>query len=546
MKLLLTVLFALSSVAVGAQTVILSQSFYKLYKGSSNFGSMKDLSAFSDWGFNDHCYAMKEDYMFVGEGNDPEQALGIVTTPALEISGNATLLIKTKRSSSSVVPRFRVSVIGGEIVGATDYTVGDGDEYRPSAILLKNLTPTSKIKIEGTYGKFYLNTMKVFSIEDALFYESFDYMEGIPSGEFYPSNSIATATMCDNDEAVLTNIYQSRKNIYIRYYGAETASGYVMPTVPLEEPCSALLSFRIGHLQEDGNYLSLSCSDNSSDVDMTVYHPNESPVYGKTLRVDLEKSNYSKWIDVNVVIRNMTNSTILTYKGNGVNLNDILVRPLTVLDEARNNEVSATIFCSVELIRTLTPNIWCPLCLPFDVTQTVMNTATGTTCELCTLSSIDDGVFKFEIASTTIAAGTPFLVRVNETVTNPVFTGVTIVNTPAATATASTYDYKFVGTYSPVDLETNGTNLFLATDGALYTPEPAPDNRLGGLRAYFVVPATLAQARVMIPETTSNIRGLHEESPSSSHELYDLRGQRVNNPNHKGIYIHKGKRFLVP
>ena len=547
MKLLVSVLFTLLSTAVGAQSVILSQSFSKLYQGDGNFGPMKSLPAFTDWEFNDYCYAMKDDYMFVGNGDDPEKNLGKVTTPALGIYGNATLLIKTKRSSSGYVPKFSVSVTDGEVVGTTVYEIAAGSEYRPSAILLKNLTPNSKIIIEGTYGKFYLNTIKVFSIDDAIFYESFDYMSGRDLGEFYfvlDESKKATANLCDNSEgAVLINIYQSRKNIFIRYYGESTASSYVMPTVPLEEPCSALLSFRIGHLNQDDNYLSLSCSDITSDIDMTLYNPSQSPTYEESLRIDLDKDIHSQWIDKSVIIRNMNSSTILTYEGYGVNLNDILVRPLTVLDEASNIEVSTTKYCSVELIRKLTPNTWCPLCLPFNVTQSQMEDAMETTCELRTLTDIRGGVFIFDKV-TSVSAGTPFLIKVNTLVENPVFTGVTVVDTPAATATGSAMGYSFVGTYSPVSLNTNGTHLFLDKEGNLCQPDLEEGyNRLNGLRAYFVVPEP-SKARVFISDATAGVSHINQ-TPIIRYDTYDLNGRHIETSNSKGLHIQNGRKFLA-
>ena len=486
--------------------------------------------------------------MFVGEGNAPEQALGVVITPALEINGNATLLIKTKRSSSSsAVPRIRISVIGGEVVGATEYEIGEGNEYRPSAILLKNITPASKIKIEGIYGKFVLETIKVCAIDDAIFYESFDYMDGRDKDhEFYTSDTYTTSAKCDNSaNTSIIGIKSSYKSIYLEDKNSE----YKILSAPVEENSKVLLSFQIGY-PSFTNYqkLAIFCS---GDARITQLNSTDQNALFTSVEKELFSDPYRNWYDYFVIVCGMSPSTTLTFKGTDICLNNVMLTPIpSRLDQGSCNatyiKANAGQTHDVQLIRTLIPNIWCPLCLPFDVTKEQMENVTGATCEFCTLSSIDDGIFKFDIATTTISAGTPFLVRVDKAVTNPEFKEVTIVNTPAATATASTEDYRFVGTYSPVDLETDGTNLFLATDGALYKPT-TDGNRLGGLRAYFVVPATSgAGARVMIPEATANISGSREVSPSKCYELYDLRGQRTNNPNAKGLYIHGGKKVLIP
>lgn len=374
--------------------------------------------------------------------------------------------------------------------------------------------------------------------DDIIFYESFDKIKGKGGndGSFTPGDALGSgnASLLDNPTgASYDRILRGYQCIYI---GMKSLYYYTTPKMGAGSDEKAILSFRI-----------LATKNYIPSENLTV-----SCIGGGSLNQSDFDAEKEKWVDYWTVLNGMSSDSRLDFRCSYCFIDEIKVSVVpSNLDEAKDNMIYITLNAdqtrTVQLIRTLTPNIWCPLCLPFDVTKELMEETTGKTCELCTLSSIDDGVFKFEIASTTIAAGTPFLVRVNETVINPEFTGVTIVNTPAATATASTDDYKFVGTYSPVDLETNGTNLFLATDGELYIPaSTSGDNRLAGLRAYFVVPPTANTARVMIPETTSNISSLREESPSSSHELYDLRGQRVNNPNHKGIYIHKGKRFLVP
>lgn len=372
--------------------------------------------------------------------------------------------------------------------------------------------------------------------DDIIFYESFDKIKGKGGndGKFTPGDVITQGneSLFDNSTGVsYDRIMKGYKCIYI---GMKSTYHYTTPGLVADSEGKAVLSFR---LLATKNYLP---SEN-----LTV-----SCIGGGTLEQSDFDAAEERWIDYWTVINGMTSDTKLKFRCSYCFIDEIKVSVVpSNLDEVKDNMIYITLNAGqtrdVELIRTLTPNIWCPLCLPFDVTQEMMGLATNTICELCTLSSVDDGVFIFEEA-TSVSAGTPFLVKVATSVVNPTFTDVIIRNTPAATATASTDDYKFVGTYSPIDLETDGSNLFLATDGKLYTPESAPNNRLGGLRAYFVVPPTANTARVMIPETTSNISGSREVSPSECYELFDLRGQRTNNPNAKGLYIHGGKKVLIP
>ena len=535
MKILVTVLFTLASAAVGAAVPDLEVDFTTL-SHTSNYDLLDGNTIWCPgWSFTT-CYSAPASVgtLLVGKTDEPGQ----FTTQNLPLNGNASVIFEVKKSGSATITASITG--GGSLLTGASKTI---DKDCNVVFYVKEGTPSTRLTITGTAGKFHVKNMRVYNIGDAVFYESFDYMEGNSSGEFYPSNSIATAAMCDNDEAKLTNIYQSRKSICIRYFEESRASSYAMPIVPIEEACNSLLSFKIGHIKEFGDYFSLTCSGNS-DADMAFYNPRGSSNYSKSLSVELEESNHSNWIDKSVIIRNMNSSTILTYEGYGVNLNDILVRPLTVLDEASNIEVSTTKYCSVELIRKLTPNTWCPLCLPFNVTQSQMEDAMETTCELRTLTDIRGGVFIFDKV-TSVSAGTPFLIKVNTLVENPVFTGVTVVDTPAATATGSAMGYSFVGTYSPVSLNTNGTHLFLDKEGNLCQPDLEEGyNRLNGLRAYFVVPASATEARVFISDATANVSRSSITS-TTHHKTYDLSGRQANTTYSKGLRIRNGRKILT-
>ena len=167
-----------------------------------------------------------------------------------------------------------------------------------------------------------------------------------------------------------------------------------------------------------------------------------------------------------------------------------------------------------------------------------------TTCELRTLTDIRGGVFIFDKV-TSVSVGTPFLIKVNTLVENPVFTGVTVVDTPAATATGSAMGYSFVGTYSPVSLNTNGTHLFLDKEGNLCQPDLEEGyNRLNGLRAYFVVPASATEARVFISDATANVSRSSITS-TTHHKTYDLSGRQANSTYSKGLHICNGRKTLT-
>ena len=262
-----------------------------------------------------------------------------------------------------------------------------------------------------------------------------------------------------------------------------------------------------------------------------------------------------EWHDYFTVISGMTENTVLTFTNSQYNLDNILLTPIpTLLDEAANNityiKGHAGQTTDVELRRTLTANVWCPLCLPFDVTPESFATAANVVADanpvLRTFTSVSKGVFTFDVvpAATTIAAGTPFLVKVTKQVTNPTFANVTVVNTPAKAVPAANSDYQFVGTYSPVNLNTDGTHLFLGTDGTLYKPGTAAGyNHMNGLRAYFQIPAA-ASTRISLPgDETTAIQDINDDGYQYEHR-FDSEAVRTQNLLPRQITIREGRKYL--
>jgi hypothetical protein len=196
-----------------------------------------------------------------------------------------------------------------------------------------------------------------------------------------------------------------------------------------------------------------------------------------------------------------------------------------------NDGISAT----VNTVRTLKKDIWNTLCLPFNISKSSLETAWETSVELREYSSYSDNTMNFSPA-TSIEAGTPFLIKVGKTISNPTFESVTIVNTPAKTIREET-SVKFVGTYSPVDLNTDGTHLFITTSGNVAKPA-SNQNHMKGLRAYIDV-TNSSGVRLSIEDETTDIQqiAVSERQPTT---LFNLNGQRLQSPK-KGLIIKDGK-----
>jgi hypothetical protein len=516
--------------------------------GEGTWISMSEIPRYSDWSFN-NCYGITTGndgyYMQVGS----KTAIGTATSRPLGVYGNVILFICTTSIEGNATSYY-VYVEGSN--DKKTYKVAQSGESRTSAILIKNCTPSTKFCIENKETKrFFVKSIKAVSIGNSLFYESFDSMLGrnVDHSEFYPfQEHEATKDLCDNKTVTtISNVWQSEGNIY--FY--DSSSSYTIKPAIVSSTTDILLSFKIAHL-DNNNEIEIACNDatlsaiNSTNISSTA----------SSRKLTNLQTPVKTWEKYFIVIKGMTNATTITFTGSKMSLDEIMLFPLpTGLDQSIDNSAYIMMYYGQEqdvtLQRTLTANIWCPLCLPFNITPEQMSTATGANCQLCTLDNVTEGLFHFTDvqANGTVTAGTPFLVKTDAQVVNPTFSGVTINNTPAQTKPSADSDYQFVGIYSPFNMNTDGTHLFLGIDGNLYQPGTGSgENRLGGMRAYFVRPLNAQnQARVLIDSGSNGIVNTEAAEMEAITPIFDLQGRRMASENHlnKGLYVRNGRKYLM-
>lgn len=251
---------------------------------------------------------------------------------------------------------------------------------------------------------------------------------------------------------------------------------------------------------------------------------------------------------------NVTNSTTIKfYQGlidQSVVIDNVKIRKsyAITLDESEDNSTTISSYKD-KLVsattRTITGGIWNTMCLPFRVYGDVLKLALGDNqdIQLRTFSDYSAGVMSFS-SVTEVSAGTPFLIKINETVTNPTFPVVTMKE--VATNTVTHGDVSFVGTYNPIDLATDGTNLFLTTRNTLASPA-SDKNRMNGMRAYIVVPSGFnpSNARIMMDDgETTAISLMPSGAEATPRATYNLKGQRIEKAR-RGLYVVNGKLTLV-
>ena len=208
------------------------------------------------------------------------------------------------------------------------------------------------------------------------------------------------------------------------------------------------------------------------------------------------------------------------------------------IDEEKTCRVVPASDVTVTLNRTLSADYWNTFCVPFPMTADQVAAAFGNGTKITKLKSVADDVLYFE-ETTTIEAGLPCLIKPAVT-TGPAISisSVTMTDTQAQSVGTTS---QFVGTYSPVDLATDGTNLFLRTDGTLAKPTDT-GNTMKGMRAYFQVPANSSARIVFDDGTTTAISDVMRDTKASD-RLYDLGGRQKSQP--KGIVIRDGKKYNI-
>lgn len=218
------------------------------------------------------------------------------------------------------------------------------------------------------------------------------------------------------------------------------------------------------------------------------------------------------------------------------------------LDEVAVNSFNAQNNVDVQLKRTLSPEHWNSFCVPFAISADVIAEKFGAGTQVCTFGSMNGNVMNFA-HSTTIEAGTPYIVKPTQEVVNPSFTGVNIEATAAKKVGADGYFMQ--GIYSAkTDLTTDGTNLFLGDGNKFYKPAGTTTARMKGLRAFFIVPqgTNLAALRANIDGATTAIDELTTvvEQPTDN-RIYNLQGQFVGTSFEglHGVYVQNGKKVLV-
>ena len=210
---------------------------------------------------------------------------------------------------------------------------------------------------------------------------------------------------------------------------------------------------------------------------------------------------------------------------------------------------------SYQVQRTFASNHWNTICLPFDVSQKALNEAMGENCALRQFTKkVENNVLKFKKA-VTLQAGVPYLIKPAVEVKNPIFSNVVYKKEAMPqTVQDETGKYAFVGTFDPVKLSDDGSELFLLSNGNLAKPKSDKVNEMYGMRAYFKINEKSSSSAKQITyaidcgsDIVNGIQSLRVQPSTSSQHIYNLQGVDVGADIHHlpaGVYVMGGKKII--
>ncbi len=209
---------------------------------------------------------------------------------------------------------------------------------------------------------------------------------------------------------------------------------------------------------------------------------------------------------------------------------------------------------SYQVQRTFASTHWNTICLPFDVSKETLAEAMGKNCALREFTTkVENNVLKFD-KSDAIKAGIPYLIKPAAKVENPIFSNVVYKDVKPQEVQDETGKYAFVGTFDPVKLSVDGTNLFLLANGNLAKPKSDKVSEMYGMRAYFKINEQSSSSAKQITyavdcgsDIVNGIQSLSGHPSINSQHIYNLQGVQVGTDIHHlpaGVYVIGGKKII--
>lgn len=302
-------------------------------------------------------------------------------------------------------------------------------------------------------------------------------------------------------------------------------------------------------------------------VSMTLGSDNDN--YSDTRNLTKDKDNLNNNLSIFYITEGNINSGTLKVEMKGEKYEEgalylFFIEVASVLSDQQKlqtQHIKSGETYSYQVQRTFASNHWNTICLPFNVSKEALTEAMGKNCALREFNKkVDNNVLKFKnvVANfendTVIQAGVPYLIKPKDKVKNPIFSNVVYQDAEPQTVQDETGQYAFVGTFDPVKLSVDGSELFLLANGNLAKPKSEEVSEMYGMRAYFKInqqtSSSAKQNTYAIDcgsETVNGIQSLRVHPSTNNQHIYNLQGVDVGTDIHHlpaGVYVMGGKKII--
>lgn len=199
---------------------------------------------------------------------------------------------------------------------------------------------------------------------------------------------------------------------------------------------------------------------------------------------------------------------------------------------------------SATLVRTLLPDTWNTICLPFSLSSADLAGSALAAANIYSFESSSENGIRFT-ACNEMTGGYPYVIKLpnGTNVTETVFENITLTSVSGHTM-GDEDNVQFVGVVSASELADKTNVHYLSTD--MEMKECESDYDIGALRSYFIVPnRNAAQIDLSFSDTSVAIDKL--QTDPSKLTIYDLTGRKVYDTNSvvPGIVIKDGKKTYI-
>ena len=293
------------------------------------------------------------------------------------------------------------------------------------------------------------------------------------------------------------------------------------------------VSMNLGSDKDNGDTCKYTNKEDLNN-DLSDFHTTEGNLNNRTLKVEMKGDNYE------------TGALYLFF-----------IEVASVLSdqhELQSQHIKSEEIYSYQVQRTFASDHWNTICLPFDVSKEALKEAMGENCALRAFTKkVENNVLNFENA-VAIEAGVPYLIKSAAKVENPIFSNVVYKDVKPREVQDETGQYAFIGTFDPVKLSDDGSDLFLLANGNLAKPKSKEVSEMYGMRAYFKINEQNSSSAKQITyaidcgsEMVNGIQSLSVHPSTHSQHIYNLQGVDVGTNIHHlpaGVYVMGGKKII--